>query len=138
MARGRIVSFNALTTQSIYVSSSGRLFIRSTLRSARRAQIGRTKDLEPGYKIGGQGYARGERFQGNTLVGTSEFASGARQFTAKFDSGFSTCTLNVVMGTSGGTTMRLKGASGEMVDINSISAVSPTCLIQSGNAFAGQ
>jgi hypothetical protein len=55
----------------------------------------------------------------------------------QFDSGFSSCTASVIEGHSAGT-IRRKGPNGVMYEISSATTSSPSCSIQSGNAFAGQ
>ena len=76
-------------------------------------------------------------FQSHRLVGVIPYAAGARQITATFDSGFSSCTASVIKGHSVGT-IRRKGPDGMMYEISSGTTSSPSSSIQSGNAFAGQ
>ena len=64
------------------------------------------------------------------------WAAGARQITATFDPGFTSCTATVVDGRTQGGAIRRRAPSGEMIEIISVSNSTPSCSIQSGNAFA--
>ncbi len=71
-------------------------------------------------------------------MGTEAFASGARQYVATFNSGFSSCTLSVIDAKAGGAKIQRRGPDGAMYVLDSVSTGSPSCSIQSGNAFAGR
>jgi len=129
-ADGTPVSFSNLNTRVIYISSSGRAFLRAQLRGGKATRQG---ELAPGETSRGGG---GVSFQGNRLVGVEGFASGARQYVATFDAGFSSCTLSVIDAKSGGAKIKRRGPDGAMYEIDSVSTGSPTCSIQAGNAFA--
>jgi len=116
----------------IYVSSAGRLFMRAIAKNGSNS-IGR--DFGPNDARSGRGSFS---FQGNKMVGVIPFDAGARQITATFDPGFTSCTARVIEGHSGGGTIRRKGPNGIMHEISSATTSSPSCSIQSGNAFAGQ
>ena len=62
--------------------------------------------------------------------------SGARQYRATFDAGFSSCSLQVLDAKAGGANIKRKGPDGAMYEITSVSTGSPSCSIQGGNAFA--
>ena len=64
--------------------------------------------------------------------------SGARQMTATFDASFSSCTLNIAVGRSGGAALRAKGPDGVMYTLDSYTTIGPSCAIRDGNAFASQ
>ena len=126
-------------TRQIYVSGAGRLFVRatrdggvtSTNRHTSKSESDPTANLTPG---GG-----GMRFQGNRLVGVLALASDAVQAAATFDPSFGSCTLEVIMGKSGGGPIKMKlpdGAMGEAVSEVQISY--PKCAISDGNVFAGR
>jgi len=115
----------------IYVSSAGRLFMRAIAKNGSNS-IGR--DFGPNDARSGRGSFS---FQGNKMVGVIPFDAGARQITATFDPSFSSCTASVIEGHSGGI-IRRKGPNGVMYEVSSGSTTSPSCSIQSGNAFAGQ
>ena len=128
---GKSAGFNTLVTRIIYVSSNGRLFMRHIATSMGKGRRARGGDFEPG---GGRGGSFA--FQGNRLVGAVAFSAGARQITATFDPGFTSCTATVIDGRTAGGTIRRRGPSGEMVEVTSVSNSTPSCSIQSGNAFA--
>jgi hypothetical protein len=125
---GRQITVN----KTIYISSAGRLFERSQ-RTSDTGMRGR-KDLTPGdAQLNGQ--ARGLQFSGDRLIGNLAFASGAVQFVVSFSGGFTSCTVNVVQGRSGGN-MRIKGLDGRMYEILSRTTSGQSCSIRDGNAFA--
>lgn len=125
------MSFSNINTRVVYVSSAGRTFLRKEVRG-RKASRG--ADVGPGE--GGSKVS--VRLEGNRLVGAETFVCGARQYIATFDSGFSSCTLSVIDAKGGGAKIQRKGPNGAMVVIDSVSSGSPSCSIQSGNAFAGR
>ena len=130
-ADGKPLSFSNINTRVVYISSAGRAFLRKEVRGRRAARGG---EVGPG-----EGGRRGSiRLEGNRLVGAEAFASGARQYIATFDSGFSSCTLSVIDAKAGGAKIQRKGPDGAMYVIDSVSSGSPSCSIQSGNAFAGR
>ena len=132
-ADGGTKGFSNINTRMVYISSAGRTFLRMQVRTSGRKVAGRSAEKGPG-----EGGSRGSvRLEGNRLVGTEAFASGARQYVATFDSGFSSCTLTVIDAKAGGAKIQRRGPDGVMYVIDSVSTGSPTCSIQSGNAFSG-
>ena len=132
-ADGGAKGFTNINTRVVYVSSAGRTFLRMQIRSSGRKDAARGADKGPG-----EGGSRGSvRLEGNRLVGTEAFASGARQYVATFDSGFSSCTLSVIDAKAGSAKIQRRGPDGVMYVVDSVSTGSPTCSVQSGNAFSG-
>lgn len=128
---GKSAGFTSQVTRIIYVSSNGRLFMRHIATSMGKGRRARGGDFEPGGGRGGSFV-----FQGNRLVGIVAWAAGARQITATFDPGFTSCTASVIEGRTAGGKIQRRAPSGEMVEITSVSNSTPSCSIQSGNAFA--
>lgn len=126
-SEGQEHGFSAQVSRTIYVSSSGRLFVR--WRTA-AGKFSRGADLAPG-----EGHANFS-FHGNRLVGVVPFAEGARQVTVSFDASFSSCTASIIEGHSAGGVIRWIGSDGEMYEAISATTSPPRCTIQSGNAFA--
>jgi hypothetical protein len=122
-------AFSTQVVRIVYVSSEGRLFMRHRATLGRNSRGG---DFDPNDSRAGKGSFN---FQGNKLVGVIPYAAGARQISATFDAGFSSCTASVIEGASGGV-IRRKGPNGVMHEITGGSTSSPSCSIQSGNAFA--
>lgn len=132
-ADGTAISFSNINTRVVYVSTAGRTFLRMEVKSSGRRGGVRSADKGPG-----EGSSKGAiRLDGNRLVGTESFASGARQYVATFDSGFSSCTLSVIDAKAGGARISRRGPDGMMTVIDSVSTGSPTCSIRNGNAFSG-
>lgn len=132
-ADGGTKGFSNINTRVVYVSSAGRTFLRIQIKSSGRKDSARGADKGPG-----EGGSKGSvRLEGNRLVGTEAFASGARQYVATFDSGFSSCTLSIIDAKAGGAKIQRRGPDGVMYVVDSVSTGSPTCSIQSGNAFSG-
>ncbi len=128
-ADGTSVSFSNVNTRTVYISSAGRPFLRAQVRGGRATREG---ELAPGEGGG----SRGVSFQGDKLIGTEAFASGARRYIASFDSSFSGCTLSVIDAKEGSAQIRRRGPDGAMYEITSVSTGSPTCSIQTGNIFS--
>jgi hypothetical protein len=129
-SRNRAIAVN----QTIYVSSAGRLFMRSMRANGSKSN---QSEIAPGAGQNQSGEATGIRFQGNQLVGSVAFAQGARQFIATFDSNFSSCKVAVSFGREGGGLKRV-GITGEMLIIESMKATGESCAIRDGNPFASQ
>ena len=76
---------------------------------------------------------------GNRLVGVMALGSGASQMVISFDSGFQSCTAQILTGGQGGRPMTWTGMDGVVyTSTGSATTSSPSCSIQAGNAFAGQ
>jgi hypothetical protein len=119
-------------TRTVYVSNAGRPFLRMNLAST-RSRDSRSGDRGP------EDTGRGSvRFEPGKLVGVETFTSGARQFIATFDAGYSSCTLNVVDAKAGSAAIMRRGPDGAMYKVENATTGSQSCSIQSGNAFAGQ
>lgn len=123
---GQSKGFTTRVSRIIYVSSAGRLFSR--FRATNRGGD-RSGEIAPGQ---GQGSLN---FQGDKLVGVIPYEVGARQVTITFDPGFSSCSVNVIEGHSGGV-IRRRAPNGVMYELSGVTTTSPSCSIQSGNAFA--
>lgn len=137
---GRTVHFDHVNTRTLYVSSAGRLFARGDIYSAKNPSYAASGSLGPGeQKTDSEGRTKVDlHFEGRQLVGSRQFEQGAGRMIATFDSSFSNCSLSVIWGKLGGAAVRLKGLDGNMYEIQSVSAESPTCSIREGNAFADQ
>jgi hypothetical protein len=131
-ADGATVAFNNVNTRTIYISSAGRPFLRMQV-SASRKSVSRSGERAPGENPG-----KGNvHFEGNRLVGVEGFASGARQYVVTFDPGFSSCTVSVIDAKGAGGKIKRRGPDGAFYEIDSVTTSSPSCSIQSGNAFSG-
>jgi len=129
-SRNRAIAVN----QTIFVSSAGRLFTRSSRASG---PASKQSEMAPGATANQGGEATGIRFQGNQLVGSVAFERGARQFIANFDASFSSCTVAVTFGRDAGGLKRVS-IKGEMLIIESLKATGESCSIRDGNPFASQ
>jgi len=127
---GATRSYNNINTRTVYISSAGRTFLRMSLRGKKAARSG---EFGPG-----DASAKGSvKIEGNRLVGTEAFMSGARQYIATFDSSFTSCTLQVIDAKSGGDAIKRRGPDGRAYTVTA-STGSPSCSIRDGNAFGGQ
>jgi hypothetical protein len=122
---------------SIYVSTEGRIFSRrsastaSGRRSGKREGVGETgKSTSGGFRLA--------KFSGRTLTFTSVLIGAARNITISFDESFSSCRTSVIVGkAAGATSIRLKAlATGQDLEIQSLTPTAETCAVQSGNVFA--
>ncbi len=123
---------NIAVSHTVYVSSAGRVFERSSRANGRASS---QSENAPGASQNRGGEATGLRFVGNRLVGDTAFAQGARHWEVTFDSSFSSCTVTVTFGREGGGIKR-RGINGEMLTIESMKATSQSCSIREGNPFA--
>lgn len=112
--------------RTIYISSQGRVFVRSA-----RA-VGRNRDSQE------RGPAENSmRFAGNSLVGVVQFISGASQMTISFDPSFASCAANVLTGADGGKAIKFKGLDGiEYTATGKPQVSGVSCSIRDGNALA--
>jgi hypothetical protein len=135
---GRVVNPLVDIEQTIYVSSAGRLFARTTkTATGRKSQRSETGEMAPGDEKTPDGLSRQLRFAGRRLIGDLEYHSGAGRVTIDFGPDFRSCTMNVVFGRSGGAPIRWKGMDGTIREVISAKVASQTCSIREGNAFAG-
>lgn len=123
---GKSHGFTTKVSRIIYVSSAGRLFSR--FRATNRGGD-RSGEIAPGQGKGNFS------FQGDKLVGVVPYEVGARQVTITFDTGYSSCSVNVIEGHTGGV-IRRKAPNDVMYELSGVTTTSPSCSIQSGNAFA--
>ena len=128
-ADGTSFGFSNVNTRIIYISSAGRPFVRISVRSKK---LTREVNLAPDGRHGRSHV----NFQGDKLVGVELFDSGGRQYTATFDPAFSSCSLSVIDAKSGGMKIKRWGPDGATYELDNVSTGSPTCSIQSGNAFS--
>jgi hypothetical protein len=121
---------------SVYVSTEGRLFSRRGMTnpkgdSGKREGVGQTG-------TSATGGLRDSRFQGDTLIVSTELGTGARLITVSFTNGFSSCTaaINVAI-EAGKPTLTVKSlADGRTFEVKAVSADAVSCSMSSGNVFA--
>lgn len=114
----------------IYISGAGRIFSRVGRQAG---GVSDSKDNAPDRT------ASAFRFDGSNLVATVLLGTGASQMIVSFDSGFQSCTSRVVTGAESGKALVWKGMDGTTYTATGpATASSPSCSMQSGNAFAGQ
>lgn len=107
----------------IYVSSTGRIFVRR-LSSSRRGAI--TGDAAPTDKVTRGGFTRNAFFQGKQLILMGEHEGTAGRLSITFDSSFSSCSVDIVIGRVVGSAHT---ANKTLVTSN------PSCAVREGNAF---
>ena len=122
-------------TYTVYVSTQGQLFRRIFTISSTRKKSG-TRDT-----VGTSGKTDAGisqvSFQGSTLVSASSSGGIGRRIRVSFDASFSSCTAEVVTGKTGNGPASMRAiSSGKVVEIESVSAGSASCSVQTGNAFA--
>jgi hypothetical protein len=133
---GSVVTPRIDAARTVYVSTAGRLFIR-TSRANQKKRLASQGDLAPGDTRNKAGEATSMQFHGNQLVGTVAWAAGAGRLVVSFDSSFASCSMDVIYGRLDGNLQR-KGLDGVMYQIQSIQVGSKSCSIRDGNVFAGQ
>jgi hypothetical protein len=122
---------------TVYVSSAGRLFERSSRAVGKR--VG-SSDSEPGAGQTKMGEARGLRFEGNNLVANRSYAggggSGAMRAVVSFDSSYSSCSVSVTHGKENGGVIKRKGLDGVVREMRTMTVTGTNCSVRAGNAFA--
>ena len=125
---GRTITEQIGRTRTVYVSSAGRVFVKSVARGSGGG--GKTEEIAPGSSN------TSLSFKGNTLVGHAIFAGFARQVVVSFDSAFSSCTVNVTYGRSGGPRTWKSYDGQRTIELLSLSLGGTSCSIRDGNALA--
>jgi hypothetical protein len=131
---GKIIYVHRTDTRQIYVSTNGRLFIRSTAQANGRQQ---TRDVEPDDNSTPEG-PRDGHFEGGQLILTRARYSGASRVTIDFDSRFTSCTMKFIIAKENGASVRWRGITGATLQVMSSTVTSSSCEIRDGNLFAGQ
>ena len=135
---------------SVYVSSTGRLFIRreATGRSADGMRGGRfrgNRGLGGSHgsrdQVGAEGrmpsgLAQQTHFAGRSLVFSQAFRSGARQVAVDFDASYGGCSARVTHGrASGQSTTAYHTLNGRDIVVYSMDVANVSCRIVNGNVF---
>jgi hypothetical protein len=132
---GEFTERSVANSLSAYVSTEGRIFAKRTVwASGSGRRRGSGSQTSVGDNSGG---AQVGSMQGRSLVIVTKFAGGARMARIDFDSSFSSCTANVVLGREGGSGIA-RGRSqitGAALEIKSARVENPSCSIRSGNVF---
>jgi hypothetical protein len=130
-ANGSINRSGRTVSLTIYVSGMGRIFFKAVNRCS-QGDCGRVKLSAP------ESTSKGWRFAGSALVGVvGQNGSVAMQIKASFDSGFQSCSAEVIVGEEVGVPTSWTALDGERFTATgkpSISSVA--CSVASGNAFA--
>jgi hypothetical protein len=112
----------------IYVSTKGRVFVRSSRRAGRYSS---EAERGPGVTSGSF------RFSGNRMIGTMRFISGAGQLTVTFNPTFTGCTAEGILGHEAGKAFTFKGLNGKTYTALGRPNISgQTCSVSDGNPFA--
>jgi hypothetical protein len=124
---GRTLTPQTTQQRIIYISSLGRVFVRSKAQNRGAAN---QRDHAPENAKSGS-----ISFHGSTMSGISMAGSLARQLQASFDPSFSSCSANVTVGKSSETAhwTSVDGKTELMVDEVKVGAV--TCAIADGNSL---
>jgi len=118
-----------------YISSAGRVFMRTSARSPGGAG---SNDKVGASGSNAEGGAREVTFSGNRIVSTTASQGGAgRQVSITFDPSLSSCTAQVITGMPPGKkSVVVKSiTTGNTVEFESVSAGPASCSIASGNPF---
>src|SRR5215475_9103162 len=130
---GRVISRQPSFSYTDYISSTGRIFQRSSRSGGRQT---RTADKEPDKPRLGGGEVHTNSFEGNKLVIMNGYAEGAVRMVVSFDPTFSTCTVDVVLGKQSGGAVRRRGLDGVVREILTYNITNQSCTIHDGNPFA--
>jgi hypothetical protein len=123
---------------SVYISSAGRLFVRDSAVS--RHGSGAVEAVGTGQTRGG-GLSIAEFRGASLLVRTqTKQAAAATQIKVDFDAAFASCNVSVIVGKGAGvSTYRMKSLStGEVLEVQTVSANGAACTIRNGNVFVNE
>ena len=127
-ADGSVLNATRQVRKTIYVSGAGRIFAETARRGGRSSQL-----KQSGPDVTGAAF----RFEGSKLVGVLRVGTGATQLMIAFDSGFQTCTAQVITGGENGGRMTWTGLNGiKYTSTGPATASTPSCSISEGNTFA--
>lgn len=119
----------------IYVSSTGRVFVKATFVSPHGS---RSAEVAPGENTP-DGGARDVRIEGGKIVAMAALQGGAAgRMVISFDQSYSTCTVEVIIGRSGRGPLVRWGPGGVPLEVRSQSISGQSCSVREGNAFANQ
>jgi hypothetical protein len=122
---------NGSHTLSIYISTTGRTFIRQVNRT--RAGSGR-RDQAPG-----QNGSRTAVFEGQTMTVFGQTRGGAQRTVVHFEGGFTGCSATTGLGfQSGQTSVSVSPITGRRVEMRSLAVTSVSCSVRSGNVFGSE
>jgi hypothetical protein len=126
-------SLNVVITESIYISTAGRPFVRQAYAHA-GVQLDHVG-------AGGQSAsgARAVRFEGRSIEMTNGRINGARRVEIDLDESFGSCTARVVNGKEAGASSYVVHSLKNRVtpvEVQSVSTSAATCTMKDGNVFA--
>ena len=141
-ADNQIRAIGVSAEMRVYISEAGRPFSRLTMFMVNRH--GHLKsgnaDAVDGVGTAPKGhFASTVNFNGATMiVGQPRGAGGAQQVLVRFDSGFQTCSAQVMVGRSSnsGSISTTSLINGQHVEMFSVKASGESCHVQNGNVFA--
>jgi len=121
---------------TVYVSTKGNIFKRIFSMTPDGRQSG-ARDRAGASNSGGGGSVS-VQFQGNAMIASASNGGYGMRIQVTFDSGFGSCTAQVVGGKQAGSkTVTLRSvASGQTIEVESVSAGAATCAVAQGNPFA--
>jgi hypothetical protein len=126
--RGERRSPQIAMTRTIYISTTGRFFIKAS-RNRHEAEIA------PGGKTP-RGGAREMIFSGGKIVGMAQRGSAAGRLIVSFDSGYSSCRVSVSYGKPANGRATFRGRRGFEIEVLDVTYSGETCSIRDGNVFA--
>ena len=128
LPNGSVINTSRTETRTIYISSTGRIF----MRNARRNSANATDRSEEGPEQSSGGL----RFENGAIVGAVRRISGAYQFTIKFDASFQSCSAEMIFGRAEGEGVKKwKSVGGKVLEAAGKGSVSTSCSVASGNAL---
>jgi len=122
---GKVRTTTKSQTRTIYISSAGRVFMRTARRN--NANESDTSESGPEQTAGSV------HFSGDTLVGTIPGITGATQFVITFDGGFQSCNVRVVTGWPAGSRHVWRGIGGQTLEAVGEMTTTASCSIAAGN-----
>jgi hypothetical protein len=132
---GKVFTPTVSQSRTIYVSSAGRFFVKGSVSSRNGSE---THEVAPGDRTPA-GTARSMGFEGGKIVGMAVLKTGAAgRMVISFDQGYSTCSVDVMVGRPGPNPMTVRAPNGVPLEVRSQIISGQSCSISDGNPFASQ
>jgi hypothetical protein len=132
---GKVFTPTVSQSRTIYVSSAGRFFVKGSVSSRNGSE---SHEVAPGDRTPA-GTARSMSFEGGKIVGMAVLKTGAAgRMVISFDQGYSTCSVDVMVGRPGTNPLIVRAPNGVPLEVRSQIISGQSCSISDGNPFASQ
>lgn len=132
LASGQQISATPRFERTIYVSGSGRTFVRG--HAVGTGMVAPARTVEKGPEESTTRIFQGDQI---VMVGQRPGDGVATRVVVSFNPSFSSCTASVIVGKIG-PNPKITGIDGSPRELIDVSASSPSCSVSEGNGLGGQ